>query len=109
MIGTKIKALRKSKKLTQREFAEKIGVSRSTLSCYEINQRTPNMKMLQVIADQLGVGLDYFGVSVKDEAFELLARAKDVFESDDVSRRTKEELYHEFMRLYLKVKEEEKE
>lgn len=108
MLGLKIKNLRKSRKLTQEEFAEQIGVSRSTLSCYEIGQRTPHLKTLQQIADIFGVGLDYFGVAVKDEAFELLARAKEVFESDTIPEKTKEELYHEFMKLYLSMKEVKK-
>lgn len=107
-VGSKIKTLRKSRRLTQEAFAERIGVSRSTLSCYEVGQRTPSLKTLQHIAELFGIGLDYFGVSVKDEAFDLLARAKDVFESDSVSTETKEELYHEFMNLYLKMRKEAK-
>ena len=91
--------------MTQEDFSARIGVSRSTLSCYEIGQRTPNLKTLQEIADILGVGLDYFGVTKKDEAFDLLARAKQVFEDENVPTATKEELYHEFMKLYLKIKE----
>lgn len=104
-IGAKLKTLRKSRKLTQEEFAQMIGVSRSTLSCYEINQRTPSMKTLQAIAESCGVGLDYFGISAKDEAFDLLARGKIVFESKMIPRETKEEIYMEFMKLYLKMKE----
>ena len=104
-IGEKIKVLRKSRKMTQEDFSQKIGVSRSTLSCYEIGQRTPSLKTLQEIAEIFGIGLDYFGLSATDEAFDLLARAKEVFESDKVSIETKEELYHEFMKLYLKIKE----
>ena len=65
-IGSKIKNLRKSRKITQQEFADKIGVSRSTLSCYEIGQRTPSLKTLQQIADMFGVGLDYFGISDRE-------------------------------------------
>lgn len=103
-IGIKIKNLRKSRKLTQEDFAEKIGVSRSTLSCYEIGQRTPTLKTLQHIADIFGVGLDYFGVAAKDEAFELLARAKEVFENEKISVETKESLYREFMKFYLNMK-----
>jgi len=103
-IGSKIKNLRKSRKITQQDFADKIGVSRSTLSCYEIGQRTPSIRTLQQISEMFGVSLDYFGISVKDEAFDLLARAKEVFESNDVSSETKEELYREFMKLYLNMK-----
>ena len=104
-IGNKIKNLRKSRKMTQEDFAAKIGVSRSTLSCYEIGQRTPSLKTLQEIAEIFGIGLDYFGLSATDEAFDLLARAKEVFADEKISDETKEELYHEFMRLYLKIKE----
>ena len=104
-IGAKIKNLRKSQRLTQADFAAKIGVSRSTLSCYEIGQRTPSLKKLQHIAALFGIGLDYFGISDRDEAFDLLARAKEVFESENVHDQTKEELYHEFMKLYLSMRE----
>ena len=106
-IGARLKSLRKSRKMTQQEFAETIGVSRSTLSCYEIDQRTPSVKTLQQIAEKFGVGLDYFGISATDEAFDLLARGKIVFESKMIPRETKEQLYAEFMRLYLKMKDEE--
>ena len=106
-IGIKIKNLRRSRKMTQEDFAEKIGVSRSTLSCYEIGQRTPTVKTLQEIAEIFGIGLDYFGISTKDEAFELLARAKEVFENEKIPTETKENLYQEFMKFYLKMKEQE--
>ena len=46
----------------------------------------------------------YFGISAADEAFDLLARAKEVFKSDEVSVETKENLYREFMQLYLDLK-----
>lgn len=104
-IGIKIRNLRKSRKLTQEDFADKIGVSRSTLSCYEIGQRTPNINTLQEIAEIFGVGLEYFGVPTKDEAFELLARAKKVFENEKIPVEVKDELYREFMKFYLQVKE----
>lgn len=103
-IGNKIKNLRKSRKMTQEDFAAKIGVSRSTLSCYEIGQRTPTLKTLQEIATIFGIGLDYFGIAPTDEAFDLLARAKEVFENEKIPVETKEELYREFMKFYLNMK-----
>lgn len=102
-IGLKLKQLRKNKKLSQQEVADKVDISRSTISNYEIGRRTPHLKDLQRFADLYGVGLDFFGISAKDEAFDLLARAKAVFESSEVTIEEKEELYHEFMKLYLKV------
>lgn len=104
MIGRKLKQLRKSKKLSQQELADKIKITRSTISNYEIGRRTPHLKDLQKFCKVFDVGLDYFGVEPKDEAFNLLARAKEVFESEDVPQAVKEELYQDFMRLYLNTK-----
>lgn len=103
VIGKKLKQLRKSKGMTQEDVAAKVNITRSTISNYEIGRRTPHLKDLSALAGVFGVGLDYFGITPKDEAFDLLARAKDIFESDDVSRKTKESLYREMMKLYLNL------
>lgn len=104
-IGRKIKYLRKSKGLTQFDLSEKLGgdPSRSTLSNYEIGRRTPHLKDLQRICVALNVDLSYFGVEESDKALELLARAKEVFDDQNVSKDVKEELYREFMKLYLNM------
>jgi transcriptional regulator with XRE-family HTH domain len=102
-IGAKLKILRKGRKLTQEQLAEKLGVNRATISNYEIGRRLPNLNDLKRFAEFYGVGLDYFGVVSKDEMFDLLSRARDVFESDAVSKEQKEEIYKEIMRLYLKI------
>lgn len=104
-IGKKIKYLRKSKGLTQYDLSEKLGgdPSRSTLSNYEIGRRTPHLKDLQRICAALNVDLSYFGVDDSDAALELLARAKEVFDDENVPRDVKEELYREFMKLYLNM------
>lgn len=103
-IGQKLRQLRRAKKITQQDVADRVGITRATISNYEVGRRTPHLRDLQKIAKTYGVGLEYFGVREKDETFELLARAKEVFESDAVSMDTKEELYREFMRLYLELK-----
>lgn len=105
-IGKKLKQLRKTRGLTQDQVSERVEISRSTISNYEIGRRTPSLRDLSALADVFGVGLDYFGISPKDEAFDVLARAKDVFESTSVSRETKEELYREMMKLYLNLEKE---
>lgn len=104
LIAAKLKVLRKSQRMTQQAAADKVGVTRSTWSNYELGRRAPDIRTLQKIADAFNVGLDYFGVSTADEVLELLARAKEVFESDIVKKETKEELYKEFMKLYLNIK-----
>lgn len=106
-IGKKLKQLRKSKHMTQEDVAAKVAITRSTISNYEIGRRTPHLKDLSALADVFGVGLDYFGISPKDEAFDLISRARDIFESPDVSRDTKEELYREMMKLYLEMERDD--
>lgn len=105
-IGNKIKHLRQSKKITQQQLADLLGgdISRSTISNYEIGRRTPHLTELQRFARAFGVGLDYFGVAVTDDVFDLLTRAQEVFESDLIPDEDKESLYHEFMKLYLNLK-----
>ena len=107
VIGKKLKQLRKSKGMTQEDVAQKVDITRSTISNYEIGRRTPNLNDLSALAGVFGVGLDYFGISPKDEAFDLIARAKEIFESDDVSFDTKESLYREMMKLYLQLERNE--
>lgn len=103
-IGNKIKTLRKSKKLTQFELAEKLGLNRASISNYEVGRRTPHLSELKRIAEFFGVGLDYFGIASTDEVFDLVVRAKEVFNSEDVPKDKKEELYKELMRIYLEMK-----
>lgn len=105
-IGSKLKHLRKTRKLTQQEIADKVDIKRSTISNYEIGRRTPHLKDLQKLAGAFGVGLDYFGVQDTDEVFDVLARAKDVFVNEEISNIEKEELYLEFMKLYINLKKE---
>ena len=59
MIGEKLKRLRQKKKLTQTEFANKIGISRGTYAHYEINKRQPDYQTLIKIADFFNVSTDF--------------------------------------------------
>lgn len=103
-IGDKLKTLRKGRKLTQDQIADHFGISRGAVSNYEIGRRKPSITELQAFAEFYGVPLDYFGESSqKDELFDLLSRAKVIFKDENVSRETKEELYREFMKLYLEL------
>ena len=51
----KIKAIRKSQKLTQKEVAEKMGTGQSSYAQYEIGRRIPRRETLDRIAAALGV------------------------------------------------------
>lgn len=102
-IGNKLKTLRKGRKLTQQELSEKIGLSRATISNYEVGRRSPHLSELRRFAEFFGVGLDYFGVETVDESFELLSRAKSVFCNEDIPKEEREEIYKKIMRIYLGV------
>jgi transcriptional regulator with XRE-family HTH domain len=104
-IGKKLQQLRKGRKLSQQELADKLGVSRATVSNYEVGRRAPHLSELQRFAEFYGVGLDHFGVASRDEVFDLLTRAKAIFESDAVTKETKDDLHISLMQLYLSMKQ----
>ena len=103
MVGGKIKALRLGRGLTQQQLADKLNINRSTISNYENGNREPRLNELAAIAEVLGVSTDIFGIVAKDEAFELMQRAKAVFENPAIERAKKEAIYKELMRLYLSL------
>ncbi|EUJ28485.1 putative HTH-type transcriptional regulator [Listeria floridensis FSL S10-1187] len=59
MFANKIKNLRKIENLTQKQLAEKIGVTRNTLANYEIGRREPDFATLTKIADHFQVSTDF--------------------------------------------------
>lgn len=104
-IGKKLQHLRNGRKLTQQQLADKMGVTRATISNYEVGRRAPHLSELKRFAEFYGVGLDYFGLSSTDEIFDLLSRAKSVFENDSVSKEAKDELHRTLMQFYLSIKQ----
>lgn len=102
-IGAKLKTLRKGRKLTQEKAAEMLGITRATVSNYEVGRRSPHISELKRIGEFYGVGLDYFGIVSTDEIFDLLCRAKEVFSNPAVPQEKKDEVYKELMKLYLSV------
>ena len=103
-IGKKIKTLRKTRGMTQFQLADALGVERASISNYETGRRFPHLQQLEQIAKILGVSLEYFGVET-NEAHDLIARAKMIFENDSISSQEKADVYKEVMRLYLKIEE----
>lgn len=59
ILGNKIKNFRKSNKITQQELANKLEISRSTLSYYELGKIDPNIYTLIKLADIMDCSLDY--------------------------------------------------
>lgn len=58
MFSNNLKRLRKSKKLTQIQLAEKLGVAKTTLASYEQGRRMPDIEIQNKLADIFDVSLD---------------------------------------------------
>jgi len=59
ILGDKLKSLRIANKLTQKEVAERIWVSKSVISGYELSTRLPSYANLVKLAALYGVTTDY--------------------------------------------------
>lgn len=58
MLGENLVELRKYHNLSQEELADRIGVSRQTLSKYETGESLPDIEKSQALAEVFGVSLD---------------------------------------------------
>lgn len=56
--GAQMKKLRTSRKLTQEQVAQKLNVSRQTVSSWENNRNLPDLEMVVLIARIFDVSLD---------------------------------------------------
>ena len=58
-LGEKLQKLRKARGWTQEELAEKVGVSRQSLSKWESDSTLPDTANVIILADLFGVSIDY--------------------------------------------------
>jgi transcriptional regulator with XRE-family HTH domain len=71
-VGCRIRAFRKERGMTQEQLADKVGASRSLISCYENGKFSPNGFSLVRLADALGVRTDQLlGAKVGDTLKQL--------------------------------------
>jgi transcriptional regulator with XRE-family HTH domain len=59
-LGSRLRALRKERDLTQRELASRAGVSANAISLIERNEISPSVATLQRLATALNVKISYF-------------------------------------------------
>jgi len=57
--GERLKELRNTKQLTQKEFSKVVGITERAYQNYEINASFPSFKTLIFLADYFKVSLDY--------------------------------------------------
>lgn len=58
--GDKIYKLRKHNKLSQADFAAKLGSTRSQISQVEINNQKPTLELITKVINTFGISADYF-------------------------------------------------
>ena len=76
-IGNRIKKYRESNKISQEELADKVFVSRQTISNWETNKNYPDIKSLSLLSNIFGVTLDDF---IKEDIEEM----KNIIDSEKI-------------------------
>lgn len=77
--GNILKNLREEINLSQQELADKLNVTRQTISNYETNKRLPNKEMFEIIADFFNVDMDYlYGMSDIKNKYQSLMNSSDI-------------------------------
>ena len=74
-LGQKITNLRKARGMTQEELSESIGVTRQTISKWELDTSTPDLDYLCKLCDLFGVTADYL-IRPEKETVETAETAK---------------------------------
>jgi len=58
LVGERVRAARKGAGLTQRQMAERMGVTQPSIAAIEAGRTNPTLGQLAAIAGALGAGLD---------------------------------------------------
>jgi transcriptional regulator with XRE-family HTH domain len=72
MLGEKLKFLRKKHNIKQSDLAVILGVTRSQVSAYEVNQSKPSFKVLMKLAEHFKMSVDYFYENQTDQFIHAL-------------------------------------
>ena len=91
-LGKRIKELRKTKNLTQIEFAKLFQISSGTIAMWETDKRQPDFTTLQKLADFFGVSTDY-----------LLSRTENALD-----RRPASDIAENFIKEFVELFSDEK-
>ena len=76
-VGLKIKEYRKYNRLTQKDLAEKLGITKQTVSRYEKGERKANQDILFALCDIFGVTIDDFFPS-KNDSIKIIVNTSDI-------------------------------
>lgn len=94
----RLKALRKELRLTQQEFADRVGISRGNIGAYEVGKNAPSDAVISLICREFHVNEEWFRTGngemfveeTPDEEFMRMAKAvaSGDTEADRMIRRT---------------------
>lgn len=104
-VGKQLKELREARGWRQYEVADKVNMSRASISNIEAGRRSLTLQGLKKFAELYQIDISYFGIDTKnfDEAVDLTARLEKIF-SSDIPTEKKDELYLLIMDMYLRSK-----
>jgi transcriptional regulator with XRE-family HTH domain len=85
LLGERLRGLRKKRRLTLQDMADKLGVARSTYAGYESNYRQPDLDILVQIAEILQTSTDYLlGLTDNPYPKEPTRNTKDLLKEKDL-------------------------
>lgn len=95
LLGEKIKRLRNSQNMTQTELAERLNITKSTVSSYENDSRLPSYDVLIKMAQLFNVTIDsllmderkgvYFDIDyMTDEQVAVISQLIDIFRTTNM-------------------------
>ena len=77
-IGNKIKELRRSKGMSQKDIADKLGVTSQAVSKWENDSQLPEMTMLPDIASLFGIQIDDLFEYSTEKRYESIEKKSDI-------------------------------
>ena len=104
-MNERIKDLRKFLKLTQDDFAEKLGLARNSIASYESGRRTPNDAIIKLICREFNV--DYFWLT--EGIGEMFTEIPESLIDNIALEYNLSDSYKAILQAFLEVPDEQKE
>lgn len=103
--GKLIMYLRKQRQLSQQDLADKLSVTRGTVSNWEIGRRTPDVVTLIALSDLFGVSMDLFVERYPEQTAREICGLIDAFLNDrEIDKKDKEKLIASISKQFEKHK-----
>lgn len=81
VLAIRIKELRSVLKMTQKQFAEKVGCTAATLSAYENGSKSPSLEIVRNIAEKCNVSIDWLvGLTDNESKDKEITNCSDIIE-----------------------------